>query len=331
MLQAHCGRNPHCSLIKQWSGRKQECTFTRIPCSAWEKCTILKMQPKSGKTNVNFGDVPYFQRTARTSCKLTKKTQCERVDISPRIRKIFFQSQMDESNFLKGIKTWKHPPWYGIDHFEEKVTLIFYENLKGLHLHHLTTHFRMPVKRKMTFGPCQEASYTAITLNQESNFTRREKNHSLFHWSTLTFPELLIRISMSSKRKASMIIGISMGQIFGQVSHNLLHWKKNLQTEKCVSRESFTRKQLTSRPDYLWPELWEKMGKNAMLKEREKWSHEKPRLDNAWKLRGIYFIYHEDKEFKETIKNARKKLENSDGSCYALQDQQEQSELWKWW
>ena len=31
------------------------------------------------------------------------------------------------------------------------------------------------------FGPCQEASFTAITLNPESNFTRRENNHSLFH------------------------------------------------------------------------------------------------------------------------------------------------------
>ena len=29
----------------------------------------------------------------------------------------------------------------------------------------------------MIFGPCREASYTAIPLNQESNFTRREKNH----------------------------------------------------------------------------------------------------------------------------------------------------------
>ena len=69
------------------------------------------------------------------------------------------------------------------------------------------------------------------------------------------------------------------------------------------------RKQLTSRPDHLWPELWEKMGKNAKLKERQKWSHEKPQLNNARKLRGIYFIDPEDKEFKETIKNARKKLE----------------------
>ena len=32
-------------------------------------------------------------------------------------------------------------------------------------------------------------------------------------------------------------------------------------------------------------------------------------VDNARKLRGIYFIDPEDKEFKESIKNARKKLE----------------------
>ena len=37
--------------------------------------------------------------------------------------------------------------------------------------------------------------------------------------------------------------------------------------------------------------------------------NEKLHLDNARKLRGIYFIDPEDKEFKETIKNARKKLE----------------------
>ena len=68
-----------------------------------------------------------------------------------------------------------------------------------------------------------------------------------------------------------------------------------------------TRKQLSSRPDHLWPELWEKMGRNAKLKERQKWSNEKLHLENARKLRGIYFIDPEDKEFKD----ARKKLETS--------------------
>ena len=51
------------------------------------------------------------------------------------------------------------------------------------------------------------------------------------------------------------------------------------------------------------------MGKNAKLKERQKWWNEKLHLENERKLRGIYFIDPEDKEFKETIKNARKKLE----------------------
>ena len=77
------------------------------------------------------------------------------------------------------------------------------------------------------------------------------------------------------------------------------------------SGERLTRKQLTCRPDHLWPELWDKMGKSAKLKEKQKWSHEKLHLDIARKLRGIYFIDSEDKEFKETTKTARKKLETS--------------------
>ena len=109
-----------------------------------------------------------------------------------------------------------------------------------------------------------------------------------------------------------MIIGISMGLetclILGQVSHNLLYWKKSLPTDICGQEGRLTRKQLTSRPDYLWPELWKSMGKNAKLKEKQKWSEEKIHLENPRKLRGIYFIYPEDTEFKETIKNARKKL-----------------------
>ena len=53
------------------------------------------------------------------------------------------------------------------------------------------------------------------------------------------------------------------------------------------------------------------MGKHAKLKEKQKWSNEKLHLENVRKLRGIYFIDPEDTEFKETIKNARKKLETS--------------------
>ena len=73
--------------------------------------------------------------------------------------------------------------------------------------------------------------------------------------------------------------------------------------------ERLTKRQVTSTPDHSWPELWRGMSKNAKLSEKHKWSHEKPKLDNARRFWGIYFIDPEDKEFKETLKNARKKLE----------------------
>ena len=53
------------------------------------------------------------------------------------------------------------------------------------------------------------------------------------------------------------------------------------------------------------------MGKHAKLMEKQKWSNEKIHLENDRKLRGISFIDPEDKEYKETTKNARKKLETS--------------------
>ena len=53
------------------------------------------------------------------------------------------------------------------------------------------------------------------------------------------------------------------------------------------------------------------MGKNAKLKEKQKWSNKKHQLENARKLRGIYFIDPEAQEFKDTIKNTSKKLETS--------------------
>ena len=110
------------------------------------------------------------------------------------------------------------------------------------------------------------------------------------------------KFGCQARANASMIIGISMGQetclVHGQVSLNLLYWKKNLLKDFVWSGERLTRKQLTSRPDHLWPELWKSMGKHAKLKEKQQWSHEKLHLDDARKLRVIYFIDPEDKEFK---------------------------------
>ena len=64
----------------------------------------------------------------------------------------------------------------------------------------------------------------------------------------------------------------------------------------------------TSRPDFLWPETWKSMSEAPQRKEKQKWVIEKPKLDNATRLRGIYFIDAPGPEFKETIENTRRKL-----------------------
>ena len=137
---------------------------------------------------------------------------------------------------------------------------------------------------------------------------------------------------ISCKKAASMMIGISMDQkiclFLGQVSPSLLLSEKPPEGYIWSGWRS-SKRQATSRPDHLWPELWKSMGKHAKLKEKQKWSNEKLHLENARKLRGISFIDAEEKEFKETIKNARKKLETS--VALAMPCKIMKKNLWEWW
>ena len=42
------------------------------------------------------------------------------------------------------------------------------------------------------------------------------------------------------------------------------------------------------------------------MEEKQNWTSERPRIENARKVRGIFCIDPEDKEFAHIIKNARK-------------------------
>ena len=116
---------------------------------------------------------------------------------------------------------------------------------------------------------------------------------------------------VKQENDASMIIGISIGQetglIHGQGFKQFTPLEEKPPKRIYVVRGRLTRKQHTSRPGHLWPELWIKMGKN-----------------NARKLRGIYFNDLEVKEFKE----CSQEIGNINCSRYALQNYEE--ELWEW-
>ena len=53
--------------------------------------------------------------------------------------------------------------------------------------------------------------------------------------------------------------------------------------------------------------MWKYVSDASKRKERQKWAIEKPKLDNARRLRDIYFI--DSEEFKLTMKHARRKFE----------------------
>ena len=70
-----------------------------------------------------------------------------------------------------------------------------------------------------------------------------------------------------------------------------------------------TRKQNTSRPDDVWPDMWTRMSDAVKKKAKQRLAIEKSKLDNVRQLRGIYFIEPNDEQFKLIIKAARRKLE----------------------
>ena len=73
--------------------------------------------------------------------------------------------------------------------------------------------------------------------------------------------------------------------------------------------------------DTLWPEIRKDKSEASKFKEKQKWAIEKPKLDNARRLRGVYFIAPADDEFKDIMKKKKKrawKAGSSDASCNAL-------------
>ena len=57
------------------------------------------------------------------------------------------------------------------------------------------------------------------------------------------------------------------------------------------SGERLTKVQTTTRPDYVCPRVWTRIGKAAQNREKQEWAKEKPKLDNVPALKGIYVFY----------------------------------------
>ena len=128
---------------------------------------------------------------------------------------------------------------------------------------------------------------------------------------TSTLPEQHIFHWMSCWKNILKITGTWMkkdnGQMHGFTRFILLNERPP--DGHTWSGGRLTRKQTTSRLDNVWPDMWKHMSDAAKRKAKQKWTIGKPKLDNARKLRGIFFIEAAGEDFKNIMKNARRKLE----------------------
>ena len=150
----------------------------------------------------------------------------------------------------------------------------------------------MMVTPKVICGPSQEMSFTVITWNPESNCTCRLKDRYQNYRHDF-------RCDVGERELSDAWTGFTRFIFLSDMPPVRYTW----------SEERLTRKQTTSRPDKLWPEMWKQMYDAAKKKAKQSWAIEKPELDNARQLRGVFFIEPNDEEFKLTMKAARTKLE----------------------
>ena len=279
---------------------------SHLDCSSDTHCTLGE-----------FGRVTYWSQTLRswkrwTHRKSTRKDSMRKRWYFPNKENLFFQSQMDESKPLGG------------DQELRTSTLIRERSIRG------ESHVDFLGGSEGSLPPLQDSLPVAGEAmndfwSMSGNFIYRhhvEPRVKLYSPREESFPIPLKYIDVSRTTRTNLDVkqelriddywNIDGSRDLSDSWTGFTHFTELEEKPRkgCMwSGERWTRKQLTSRPDHLRPEIWTKLGRNAELREKQKWSIEKPKLDNARRWRGIYFIYPEDKEFKETVRNTRKKLE----------------------
>ena len=152
-------------------------------------------------------------------------------------------------------------------------------------------------------------SSTVITVNHNYNSMCRRKKHTPFHFNTLMLHHTGLEIMQERKIDDYWNVDSCKPLSVFWRGFTKIHFIEREPPKGYMwSRERLTKIQTTIRPDHVWPEFWMKIGKAAQNREKQEWAKKKSKLDNARKLRGIYFIDPDDKEYSEILKNARRNL-----------------------
>ena len=223
----------------------------------------------------------YWLQTLRSYGRirnLLKKTQCERCDISQRKRRIYFSNRRWTNQTLGGDQDLRtstlirQRPVRGESHVDflgesggalppsqdslpdaGEATNDFWSMSGNFIYRH---HVEPRVKR---YSPREESfpiplKYIDVSRTTCTNLDVKQEKRIDDYWNV-----------DGSRDLSDLWTGFTQLTLLEEKPPDGYMWS--------VGR--LTRIQQTSRPDHLWPELWKTMGKNARLKEEQKWSNEK--------------------------------------------------------
>ena len=158
----------------------------------------------------------------------------------------------------------------------------FKANRKGFNLQKQ----KMTLKPAMTSGQSKMTSFIVVILNLEVNSSARrnipdatEKNIDV---TRATYSNLDVLQDKLNDDHWHVDVNRSLSDSWKGIT-KLTLLKEN------SPEGGRTKIQATTRHNNLWPGVW-----SAHKKEKQEWANEKPKLDNARRLRGIYFIDPED-------------------------------------
>ena len=219
---------------------------------------------------------------------------------------------MERWNFLEEIRIWEHPPESGIAQTGEMNKIIFKGNQTDLLQHHSKTHRGMMWSWKW-FLVHVRRFYLPSPRGPKFKLYMPKKDHFLF-------PMRYMDVNRTTYTSLDVLLGKywrllerawrSRIVIYVDRIHKICSAKgKGHRKDTHGLGRRLTRKQTTSRLDNVWPDMWKHMSDASKRKEKQKWAIEKPKLENARRLRGIFFIEPDNEEFKDIMKNARRKLE----------------------
>ena len=140
--------------------------------------------------------------------------------------------------------------------------------------HNKMTQHWMMVKLEMISGPFQAISFTVITWNPESNCTCREKNH-------FSIAVKFLDVTRNTHTSSDVMLEKSTDDYWNvDGDRELSDTWTGFTRFTCLSEKPpdgfswsgrrLTRKQTTSRPDTLWPEMWKHMSDASKSRRKAK-------------------------------------------------------------